>query len=205
MSCRRSQYLRMATTVPIMSRVARSIWLFILVIALAATGCGGNDDAEDEGVLTLQEQESDSVTTTTRLSADEAVLDVTRCMRDRGIEVPDIGLTADGQLDLRPEDLIGVDLDSDEFQEAFTSCIAVFQLSGGFDVSLDPELEALFQDQLQEFSECMRDNGVVGFPDPQTGSGTPYPLNAFLGFGDPTFEEALETCRQTVSFAGFTG
>ena len=31
-------------------------------------------------------------------TADEAVLEVTRCMRDRGLDVPDIGLTADGQL-----------------------------------------------------------------------------------------------------------
>jgi len=179
--------------------------LFTLAVALVATACGGGDSSEEDGVLTLQDDQADSVTTTTRLSADEAVLEVTRCMRDRGIDVPDIGVTADGQLDLRPEDLIGVDLESDEFQEAFTSCIAVFQLSGGFDVSLDPELEALFQDQLQEFSQCMRDNGVVDFPDPQTGSGTPYPLSAFLGFGDPTFEEAIETCRQTVSFEGFAG
>jgi len=177
----------------------------VLVVALVAAACGGNGDDESAGVLSLQDQEGENVTTTTRLSADEAVLEVTRCMRDRGLDVPDIGITADGQLDLRPEDLGGIDLEGEEFQEAFTSCIAVFQLSGGFDVSLDPELEALFQDQLQEFSQCMRDNGVVDFPDPQTGSGTPYPLTAFLGFGDPTFEGALETCRQTVSFAGFTG
>ena len=51
----------------------------------------------------------------------------------------------------------------------------------------------------------MRDNGVEDFPDPQTGAGTPYPLDAFLGFGDPVFEDALETCRQTVSFGGFAG
>jgi len=188
-----------------MSRIAWKSLLAALLIALLAAACGGDSDAEEDGVLTLQDEETGSVTTTTRLSADEAVLEVTRCMRDRGLEVPDIGVTADGQLDLNPDDLIGIDLESDEFQEAFTSCIAVFQLSGGFDVSLDPELEALFQDQLQEFSQCMRDNGVVDFPDPQTGSGTPYPLSAFLGFGDPTFEEAIETCRQTVSFEGFAG
>lgn len=189
-----------------MSGYARIAFFLLILLSLVVTGCGGNDgEAEDEGVLTLQDDQGDSVTTTTRLSADEAVLEVTRCMRDRGLDVPDIGVTADGQLDLRPEDLVGVDLESEDFQEAFTSCIAVFQLSGGFDVSLDPELEALFQDQLQDFSQCMRDNGVADFPDPQTGSGTPYPLSAFLGFGDPAFEEALETCRQTVSFAGFAG
>lgn len=188
-----------------MSRIATKSLLLIVAVALIAAACGGEDGSEDEGVLTLQDDQNESVTTTTRLTADEAVLEVTRCMRDRGLEVPDIGVTADGQLNLRPQDLVDVDLESDEFQEAFTSCIAVFQLSGGFDVSLDPELEALFQDQLQEFSQCMRDNGVEDFPDPQTGSGTPYPLSAFLGFGDPTFEDAIETCRQTVSFEGFSG
>ena len=176
----------------------------VLVLALLAGACSGDGDKQDpEGVLSLQEEAGEDVTTTTRLNADEAVLEVTRCMRERGLDVPDIGITADGQLDLRPEDLVGIDLEGEEFQEAFTSCIVVFQLSGGFDVSLDPELEALFQDQLQEFSQCMRDNGVASFPDPQAGSGTPYPLTAFLGFGDPIFEGALETCRQTVSFAGF--
>ena len=188
-----------------MGRIPKKSLLFVLLIALVVTACGSDAAPEEEGVLTLQGTDSDSVTTTTRLTADEAVLEVTRCMRDRGLDVPDIGVTADGQLDLRPQDLANVDLESNEFQEAFTSCIAVFQLSGGFDVSLDPELEALFQDQLQEFSQCMRDNGVVDFPDPQTGSGTPYPFSAFLGFGDPTFEEAIETCRQTVSFEGFAG
>ena len=185
------------------ARIALALRLLVLMTLVA--GCGGSGDDDDQGVLTLEEAGNDSVTTTTRLSADEAVLEVTRCMRDRGLEVPDIGITADGQLDLRPQDLVGIDLDSDEFQEAFTSCVAVFQLSGGFDVSLDPELEALFQDQLQEFSQCMRDNGVTDFPDPQTGSGTPYPLSAFLDFGDAVFEDALEICRQTVSFAGFAG
>lgn len=180
--------------------------LLLLAMVLVAAACSGGGDADEpEGVLSLQEDAANNVTTTTRLSADEAVLEVTRCMRDRGLDVPDIGITADGQLDLRPEDLAGIDLESEDFQEAFTSCIAVFQLSGGFDVSLDPELEALFQDQLQEFSQCMRDNGVVDFPDPQTGSGTPYPMSAFLSFGDETFEAALETCRQTVSFSGFSG
>ena len=183
-----------------------SLWYSLLAVVLMAAACsGGSDGEEPDGVLSLQEEQGEGVTTTTRLEADEAVLEVTRCMRDRGLDVPDIGVTADGQLDLRPEDLVGIDLEGEDFQTAFTSCIAVFQLSGGFDVSLDPELEALFQDQLQEFSQCMRDNGVVDFPDPQTGSGTPYPLSAFLGFGDPTFEAALETCRQTVSFAGFAG
>ena len=185
-----------------MSRLARKALFLVLLLSLLAAACGGDEATDDQGVLSLQDDNIDSVTTTTRLGADEAVLEVTRCMRDRGIEVPDIGVTADGQLDLRPEDLGDVDIDSEEFQEAFTSCIAVFQLSGGFDVSLDPELEALFQDQLQEFSECMRSNGVADFPDPQPGTGTPYPISAFLGFGDPTFDDAIEICRQTVSFAG---
>lgn len=182
--------------------VSKKTRLLLPIMVLVAACGGSGDDVESDGVLTLDDSQTAAVTSTTRLTADEAVLEVTRCMRERGLDVPDIGVTADGQLDLRPEDLTGIDVESDEFQEAFTSCVAVFQLSGGFDVSLDPELEALFQDQLQEFSQCMRDNGVADFPDPQTGSGTPYPLSAFVAFNDAAFQEALETCRQTVSFAG---
>jgi hypothetical protein len=182
----------------------RNRWLLAIPIVLIAAACGGDDGGSDEdGVLSLEGEGGGEVTSTTRLAADEAVLEVTRCMRDNGIDVPDIGVTPDGQLDLQPEDLTGVDVESEEFQEAFTSCIAVFQLSGGFDVSLDPELEALFQDQLQEFSQCMRDNGITDFPDPQTGSGTPYPLSAFARFNDPEFQTAIDTCRETISFSGF--
>ncbi len=189
-----------------MRRFVTRAWLLVVILSLVVAACGGNsDEADDEGVLTLEDTSDDNVTTTTRLSADDAVLELTRCMRDQGIDVPDIGLTADGALDLNPEDLVGIDLESDEFQNAFTICIPIFQLSGGFDVALDPELEAIIQDQLQEFSQCMRDNGVADFPDPQTGAGTPYPLSAFLGFGDPVFEDALEVCRQTVDFGGFGG
>jgi len=176
-----------------------------LAIVLIIASCGGDDNGGDDGVLSLQEDDGAGVSTTSRIAADEAVLEMTQCMRDKGLEVPDIGITADGQLDLRPEDFDTIDVDSDEFQEAFTSCIAIFQLSGGFDVALDPELEALFQDQLQDFSQCMRDNGVPDFPDPQTGTGTPYPLTAFADFNDSTFQDALENCRETVSFTGFGG
>jgi serine O-acetyltransferase len=56
-----------------MSRIAKKSLLLILAIALAAGACGGDDGSEDEGVLTLQDDQGESVTTTTRLSADEAV------------------------------------------------------------------------------------------------------------------------------------
>ncbi len=180
-------------------------WFVLIAIMLIAAACSGGDDANDDGVLSLQDDDGGAVTTTTRIDADEAVLEVTECMRDRGIEVPDIGVTADGQLDLRPEDFENIDVNSEDFQEAFTTCIAIFQVSGGFDISLDPELEAIFQDQLQEFSQCMRDNGIPDFPDPQAGTGTPFPLEAFADFADSTFQSALETCRETVSFTGFGG
>ncbi|MDJ0961514.1 MAG: hypothetical protein QNJ88_12715 [Acidimicrobiia bacterium] len=181
------------------SRILMAVALLLLVAA-----CGGDGNGDDDGVLSLQDDDDVAVSTTSRIAADEAVLEMTQCMRDKGLDVPDIGITADGQLDLRPEDFGNIDVDSEVFEEAFTSCIAIFQLSGGFDVALDPELEALFTDQLQDFSQCMRDNGVPDFPDPQTGTGTPYPLTAFSDFNNSTFQDALETCRETVSFTGFT-
>lgn len=172
-----------------------------LVVVAVVAACGGGE-ATDDGVVSIDGGED--ATTSTRLSTDEALLEVTRCMRDNGIEVPDIGITADGQLDLAPEDMEGVDLEDEEFQAVVASCLGAFRSSVGFDVSLDPELDAAYQDQLMEFSQCMRDNGITDFPDPQAGAGTPYPLSAWADFGEPEFQDAVEVCQEIVPF-GYTG
>jgi hypothetical protein len=178
----------------------RSVALAVLV-ALMVAACGDGDSA-DGGVVSIDG--SDDVTTSTRLATDEALLEVSRCMRDNGIDVPDIGITGDGQLDLSPDDMVGVDLEDEEFQAVVASCLGAFRNSAGFDVVLDPELDAVYMDQLMEFSQCMRDNGLSDFPDPQAGSGTPYPLAAWADFGDQDFQDALEMCREIVPF-GFGG
>lgn len=172
-------------------------------MALFAASCGGDDTTEDEGVATLQDETTDSTLAVQRQDIEDAVLEFSQCMRDEGVDIPDIQLDADGAPILDAGALQGIDLQSPEFQSAFTSCIGIITDAGAFAFDFDPEIEAIIQDQLQQFAECMRREGIEDFPDPIVGgSGTPFPLTAFTNLGDPDFQAALETCQQESTFTG---
>ncbi len=60
-----------------------------------------------------------------------------------------------------------------------------------------------FVEQMREFSQCMRDNGLPDFPDPDAegrlrGAGHEQQ-------GDPKFRAAMETCRQKLPGGGQHG
>lgn len=175
----------------------------LVATVLVANACGGDDVAEDDGVATLQDTTVVTEEAPQRQDIDEAVLDFTQCLRDEGIEVPDIALGADGAPQLDPAQLQDLDLDSAEFQTAFDTCIGIIADSGAFSLELDPEIEAIIQDQLQAFAECMRREGIEDFPDPQVGgNGLPFPASAFTRVGDEGFQTALDTCQQETAFDG---
>jgi hypothetical protein len=133
------------------------------------------------------------------------VLEFTSCMRDEGVAVPDIELDADGAPLLDGATLEGIDLESDDFQAAFSACIGIITDAAAFEFDFDPEIEAIIQDQLQAFAECMRREGITDFPDPIVGgSGTPFPLTAFTDLAEDDFQAALETCQQESTFTGLT-
>ena len=176
----------------------------LAVLLLAAVACGGTDDQAD-GVATL-ENTTPQVTTTagSDLAADEALLQFSQCMRDEGIPLPDIPIDEDGAPVLDPSLLDVIDVESDEFNEAFATCQPILSASGAFNIDIDPELEALIMDQLFAFSQCMRDNGFDDFPDPgEVGGGAPpYPLAVFTQLSDPEFEAAVELCQRDLAFPG---
>lgn len=144
-----------------------------------------------------------ATTTQPRPTPEEATLQFTECMREEGIDLPDIRIGADG----RP--LLGdiserVDITSRAFSNALNMCASILAEAGALDLGSDPELQAVIQDQLQSFSACMRENGVEDFPDPVpgfSGTGLPYSF-AELPLGDPSFADAVEVCQEEVAFTG---
>lgn len=69
--------------------------------------------------------------------------------------------------------------------------------AGALSFEPDPELGRMVRDQLTQFSECVRSEGVSGFPDPIPGFdgvGSPYPMNR-IPWDDPDLAVALEACR----------
>lgn len=179
-----------------------------LLFSFLLLGCNRGEEAAPtipsaDDVVPATTTPATTSTTEPRLTLEEASLQFTACMRDQGIDLPDLRLDAEGR-PLLGEAFDDVDLASDEFRTALTACSDILTRAGALDLSTDPELQAALIDQLVTFSECMRTEGVEDFPDPSpgfTGTGSPYPLG-LVPFDDPDFESAVSTCQDRLGSIG---
>jgi hypothetical protein len=135
--------------------------------AVLFAGCSGTDTAaaEDE-VATLQatvtgDGAADAAIRTDEapdLEPDEAALQFSQCMRDEGLEFPDLSVDAEGNINLR-DAFQDVAPGAEGFREAMEACREILQqtgFGGGRGQFRDsPE----FQDGLVSFSACVRDAG----------------------------------------------
>lgn len=135
------------------------------LFALAA--CGGGSEESSAEVASLQgavDAGGDAADAAVRteaapdLAPDEAALEFSQCMRDQGIDFPDLSIDADGNIELR-EAFQTIDRQADGFREANEVCQEFLQqagFGGGRRAATEsPEL----QDALLEFSQCVRDAG----------------------------------------------
>ena len=186
--------------------------LLVLVVLLVA--CGGDDPPEPEPepepqvvetVASLEEDEPEGEREeeTTRPGFDEGLLLFTACMRESGIDAPDIPVDPDGRPILSSELVESIDTESPEFALAFATCVPLLTSATPIDLGADPELQAVVIDSLRRFSVCMRDNGVERFPDPAPawdGNGSPFPVAEAFDTSDPDVDPALEECSKMISF-----
>ncbi|MEU6250864.1 hypothetical protein [Glycomyces sp. NPDC047010] len=143
------------------------IALLLCLTALTAAACG--DDADDGGVASVDGDASESADDGggdgEDLSGFEEALAYSQCMRDNGVtDFPDPEQNGDGGISLGlPE---GIDPDDETFKAAEEACED--QMPGPDEnATIDPEL----YEALLAYSECMRENGVPGFPDPEPNGG----------------------------------
>lgn len=119
---------------------------------LATLEPSGSTDSSDSTAAGESAAEIDGAT-----SADDAALALSQCLRDEGLDVPDIGIDANGNIDLRGalQDL-GPGVDS--FRDAMQVCRDVLDgvEFGGRAGALDDNTE--LQDAFLEFSDCMRED-----------------------------------------------
>ena len=184
----------------------------ILALVVLIVACGGDDEPDPEPepqvvetVASLEEDqpEEQEEEATARPGFDEGLLLFTACMREAGIDAPDIPVDPDGRPILSSELVESIDTDSPEFALAFATCVPLLTSATPIDLGADPELQAVVIDSLRRFSVCMRDNGVENFPDPAPawdGSGSPYPVVEAFDTSDPDVDSALEECSRMISF-----
>ena len=131
---------------------------------------------------------------------DEAFVEFSRCIRDEGFpDFPDIDSSriVDQATFLAAMQEAGVSFTQPGLTQALQACASVFSEL----IALAPQPDANVQQVEREenavaFSQCMRDQGLDDFPDPDFGQ---YPDNGFPGQGDgsgvtPEIQSALRVC-----------
>ncbi|HEY1178994.1 MAG TPA: hypothetical protein VGF17_22805, partial [Phytomonospora sp.] len=127
--------------------------LVVAVAALSLTACGSADDGD--GVATAG-GDGTAPSAGSSLSDAEARLKFGECMREHGIDIPDPDPDAEGIQILLPEGG-----DPEEARAATEECKQNLP-DGGAPPAADPERV----EEQRLFAQCMRENGIEGFPDP---------------------------------------
>ncbi|WP_436497983.1 hypothetical protein [Actinokineospora sp. HUAS TT18] len=159
------------------------------LLALALAGCGAADDGGD-GVASAGGPGSTTTTPSAKSGpGDQAKF--AQCMRDHGVDMPDPEETGAGGKGVRIRIPDGTD--KSKVDAAMTECKS-FLPNGGE----PPKLDAEQQEQLRKMSQCMRENGVPDFPDPDPNGGIRIEVRPGSGMDpeDPKFQEAQEKCQQ---------
>ncbi len=113
----------------------------------------------DDGSSDGQTSEADGETT---LTADEAALEFSACLRDQGLDVPDIGVDADGNVEVR-DAFENIDRSDDSFREALQGCNELLADAGfggggrGAGGGIADNVE--IQDAFVALTDCVRDEG----------------------------------------------
>lgn len=150
-----------------------------VLVLVALSACGGGGGGND-GVASLSGDDGGGGTTSTTLSekeAEKALLDWAACMRGEGLDVPDpkvdgngrvqIGVVAGAPDDEGDEAGGGTDGATDPpdrkaFETAMEKCGEPPRVGG----ELTDEDREEMQEQALALAQCMRDEGIEDFPDP---------------------------------------
>jgi hypothetical protein len=156
-----------------------------LLIAAAAAGCGpapaGDKVASAGGAPTASASAA-------AVEDEDAPLKFSQCMRDQGITwFPDPKPAGGGLAIKIPEGT-----DKAKMDAAMAAC-KKYMPDGGERGPVDPkQLE-----QARQMAQCMRDNGVPNFPDPDADGNMRLDGDKIgMGPGDPTFDKADEACSK---------
>lgn len=159
----------------------------VLVLVLGAAACGGSSGAGSSGG-------KDGTGAGRRADPRQAGLDFARCMRERGVDMPDPDAVSGALLGPAPGSPLPAAFDAAE-----KACRHFLQaLVGGAGAGVDPEE----QDRGLKFARCMRGRGV-DMPDPDFTTGGP-PID-FGGGTNPateTFGAAMKACSPLLGAGG---
>ncbi|MEO3873867.1 hypothetical protein ABGB18_34075 [Nonomuraea sp. B12E4] len=165
-----------------------------VLIALAAatvllSGCGGGDAGGSDVASVAGAGSPAAASAKPSEDPHERALKFAQCMRENGVDMDD------------PEPGKGVRMkitgqNQEAVKKAQEAC-KQYAPSGQRSGQGDPKMG----ENLRKLAQCMRDNGVESYPDPEGGM---MRINAEVS-QDPDFKSAEEKCQQQAADAGMGG
>lgn len=165
-----------------------------LITALTLAGCVATADAPSPTDPLSVTTTTTIPTTTTTVTLEEGLANYRSCLSELGVDIGEIELDGLGRPRLA-RGMSGLDFGDREVLEALDSCGQELS-TGALDLAADPVLRDLVQSSLEELAECLRRQGVDGYPDPRTGFnglGAPYPVDE-IPWTDPDLANAVTVC-----------
>jgi hypothetical protein len=168
-------------------------------LAVGISACGSSSSA-----ATASSSSATAGSTSSSNARYEARLNLAKCLRGHGLNVPDPspgagaaggfggGGGGGGFRALR---------DQPNFQSAMQACAKYRRGAFGFG-SLSPQQRAQFQQDLVKFAECMRAHNI-NIPDPSTSAGGGFGILRQIPQSErssPAFQSALQACSSNLPF-----
>lgn len=163
--------------------------LLVLPVAGCARGGGGDNGVATAGGAKPSASASAGAGTGPhdRQHDQEQMLKFAQCMRDHGIPMDDPQFDTGGVSIMMPQGS-----DKSKVDAAQQQC-KQYLPNGGEPMTPDPQM----QEQMRKFAQCMRDQGITGFPDPSDDGGIK--IDAGTLGADPQseqFKKAESACSQ---------
>jgi hypothetical protein len=162
-----------------------------LTAVLALTGCSGSDEGNGVASAGGGPDATGSANAAQRGDA----LKFAQCMRENGVpDFKDPGGDSGGGA------LVPQGTDQEVVRAAMEKC-KQYSPNGGE----PPQLDAESVDRQRKFAQCMRDNGVPDFPDPEGDTGGSGSQLKGVDTNSEAFKSAQRTCEQLVPRPSGTG
>lgn len=157
-----------------------------LLLALMLAGCA--KDNKGNGVATAGGPASSAATPSAKpsMSPQEAALKFAACMRENGVQMEDPEVDAEGHVNVKIGGPGQERVDRSTVEAAQKACAKYSPFGENDTGKPDPQME----ENARKMAQCMRDNGVENFPDPDGGRVT---IDGSIA-EDPDFEAAQKKC-----------
>ncbi|MEV0615321.1 hypothetical protein AB0I81_18510 [Nonomuraea sp. NPDC050404] len=171
-------------------RVLSALVTAPFALTLFLTGCGSSDSGAT--VATADKATGNQAASSAKPSVNpqEQALKYAQCMRENGVDIPD----PDGSGKFMMK--FDKSMPKEKVDAAQAAC-KQFQPSGQMKGGGDPKAG----ENMRKLAQCMRDNGVEAYPDPE---GNMMRITPEVG-EDPDFQAAQEKCQKESAEAGMGG